>query len=180
MPEELHVPTLREWGAVQSIKNHLKSGSYGALSAVRFSVSRPCGRPISLFETANALVDAGSFLADSAVVHLHVEKWESGAFILVQHANETTSEIEINLALPNSMPGVYFAKAFCSGGILTNQPLCGFINADGVLLATEKECCLLEPGSGMQPADELDIALYRAEYTHEPAAPDMGLKEFFL
>lgn len=180
MLKELHVPTLRTWSVVQSIKNHLKSGAYGELSAVRFSVSRPGSRPVSLLETANALVDAGSFLADSAVAHLHVEKWESGAFILVQHADETTSEIEINLDLPDSMPGVYFAKAFCSGGILTNQPLCGFVNAAGVLLATEKECSLLEPGSGMKPVDEFDVALYRAEYTHEPAAPDMGLKEFFL
>lgn len=175
----VNIPTLRRWAAVEGIREQLLSGAYGELCAVRFAFSLPKIKHVSLLGVANALVDAGGFLAESAVDCLHVESWEIGAFILVQYVNGITAEIEINLALPDSMPGIYFVKTFCTEGLLTNQPITGYFNSSGTLFATDEKCALNEPGGDMKFHDDLEVALYRAEYYREPAAPDMGLKEYF-
>ena len=65
---------------------------------------------------------------------------DEATVILAEFENEVTAEIELNLGLPASMPGIYFVTAFCSEGITTNQPLTGYFNPSGVLLADQGSC----------------------------------------
>ncbi len=134
------VPSLREWGAVKTLKIAAESGNYGLLCAIRISFSKHGTQEDDLFALAAALLDAASFTADSKVKKLNVNRWDAGAFILAEFENEITAEIELNLGLPPSMPGIYFVTGYCSNGIVTNQPLTGYFNSGGVLQADETSC----------------------------------------
>ena len=133
-------PSLREWGALNSVKKSAASGAHGTLSALRISFSKHGTAEDDLFSLATALLDAALFAAESEVKKLYVNKWDAGAFILAEFENEVTAEIELNLGLPPSMQGIYFVTGYCSNGIITNQPLAGYFNTGGVLQADENSC----------------------------------------
>lgn len=134
------IPSLREWGAVKCVKNSAASGNHGTLSALRISFSKHGTAGDDLFSLSVALLDAALFVAESDIKKLFVNRWDTGAFILAEFENEVTAEIELNLGLPASMPGMYFVTGYCSNGILTNQPVAGYFNPGGVLLADENSC----------------------------------------
>ena len=134
------IPSLREWGALNSVKKSAASGAHGTLSALRISFSKHGTAEDDLFSLATALLDAALFAAESDVKKLYVNKWDAGAFILAEFENEVTAEIELNLGLPPSMQGIYFVTGYCSNGIITNQPLAGYFNTGGVLQADENSC----------------------------------------
>ena len=134
------IPSLREWGALNSVKKSAASGAHGTLSALRISFSKHGTAEDDLFFLATALLDAALFAAESDVKKLYVNKWDAGAFILAEFENEVTAEIELNLGLPPSMQGIYFVTGYCSNGIITNQPLAGYFNTGGVLQADENSC----------------------------------------
>ena len=134
------IPSLREWGAVKCVKNSAESGAHGTLSALRISFSKHGADGDDLFSLSAALLDAALFVAGSDIKKLFVNKWDAGAFILAEFENEVTAEIELNLGLPSSMPGIYFVTGYCSNGIVTNQPVAGYFNPGGVLQADENSC----------------------------------------
>ena len=140
MVENKQIPSLRQWGAIQAVKKAVDAQKSGYLCALRISFSKPGTNEDDLFELSAALLDAASFAADKNVIKLNVNRWDTGAFILAEFGNEVTAEIELNLGLPKSMPGIYFVTAFCSAGIITNQPIAGYFNPGGVLQADDNSC----------------------------------------
>lgn len=134
------IPSLRQWGAIQVVRNFAAEETLGQLCALRISFSKTKSATDNLFGLSAALLDAAAFAADSNIRKLNVNRWDDGAFILAEFENEVTAEIELNLGLPASMPGIYFVTAFCSEGITTNQPLTGYFNPSGVLLADQGSC----------------------------------------
>ena len=175
------VSSLRQWGAIQTVKKGAQSGDSGYLCAIRISFSKHGSQNDNLPDLSASLLDAAVFAADSSVKKINVTRWDSGAFILAEFQNEVTAEIEINLGLPKSMPGIYFVTAFCSEGIITNQPLTGYFNPGGVLQADENSCKTLLVDRDICE-DEIEQAKCRAASDGIPPVSheiiDL-LKEFF-
>lgn len=175
------VPSLRRWGAVEAVRRQVAANTSGRLSAIRISFSRPGGPGNDPFATAAALVDAAGFIAGAPIRKHHVTRWDGGAFILLEFANEVTAEIEMNFALPASMPGIYFVRAFCSGGLITNQPIAGYFNQGGVLLADDASCRTLLVDRDVC-GDEIEQAYRRAAHDQPPPVPPAVielLQEYF-
>ncbi|MEI2999899.1 MAG: hypothetical protein V8T86_03205 [Victivallis sp.] len=60
-------------------------------------------------------------------------------FGLAGFPNGVTAEFELNERLPDTMPDTCFLKANFTHGHVTNQPIVGHFNEEGMLFATDRE-----------------------------------------
>ncbi len=175
---------LRHWGAVEKIRHLTQSGECGELSSLRFTWMRPKKQASDpenfLFRTLPWLIDAAWFVADSPLEMLHIEKVpeRNSLFALARFENGVTAEFELNECLPDSMIPIHFAKANYAGGHVSSQPLVGYFNAEGSVVADDESCrqvCV--ENIDLPTADnEADLALIRfraaAERGEVPAGPE--------
>ena len=54
--------------------------------------------------------------------------------------DRVVAEFEANECLPDTLPDIAFVKANFSAGHITNQPLVGYFNEEGLLYADDSSC----------------------------------------
>lgn len=130
-----------QWGVFRGIANH--AHECGKMCSLRFTWRRPRKSASSeLVFTENSFLcflHLAEKLAQAPLKTLHaVRSAEANIlFALAEFENQITAEFEMNEALPDTMPDVFFIKANFSGGHLTNQPLGGHFNEEGCVFADQ-------------------------------------------
>ena len=130
----------------------------GELRSVRMVWNRPkssaTGREEMWFDTLADMVHGAKMMANAKPEALSVETAPRAniVFALLRFVNGVVAELEINEELPASMPDICTVKANFSGGHYTNQPLAGYFNEDGLIVADDGHCeQLIIEGNGFAP-----------------------------
>lgn len=137
----------RYFPIIRKARNYKLNGKCGTLCSMRFSASRPAKNALPekefLYSHLLSILDAAQFVAESSYVSLTISRLEgkNNLFALAMFENGVSVEIELNEMLPDSMPDIAFFWANFDGGCVTNQPLIGYLNYEGLLQAD---------GNGMQ------------------------------
>ena len=134
----------RNAAIIDGIKSFLKRNAAGELCSLRFTASRPkkeaaANEESFLFDRLLPILDAACFITDSLPEELYINRADNSnsLFALASFPGEIVVEIELNECLPNSVPAIAFCKANYTHGHKSNQPLVGFFNEDGLLLADD-------------------------------------------
>ena len=146
---------------LERIQQVIAENCCGELCSLRFTWSRPkrfaTGEREFLYDTFAAMLDGAQQLAGAEFRSLYVEKVPgmNNLFALVRFGNEVVAECELNECLPETMPDICFVKANFSNGHVTNQPLVGYFNEEGMVFATDEilefpvaELAALPPANG--------------------------------
>ena len=134
---------------VMEIKNAVADGRCGELRSLRLTWMRPrknaCAYADFKGDLLSAAKDAVEYMAASPVevCVLREINGENNLFGLMRLGNGIVSELELNEQLPDSMPDIFFVKANFSCGHLTNQPLTGYFNTEGMIQADAGSCTTL-------------------------------------
>ena len=130
-----------QWGIFRSIMN--QSRQCGELRSLRFTWSRPrksaSSEKVFIEESFLCFLHLARELAHSPLKNLQAVKSPDSniLFSLAEFENRVTAEFDMNEALPDSMPDVFFLKANCTNGHITNQPLGGHFNEMGSVFADQ-------------------------------------------
>ena len=130
-----------EWGIFRSVKNHARY--CGELRSLRFTWQRPgkSASPEKIFveESFLCFLHLAEELAKAPLKTLHAVKSPEAniLFALAEFENRVTAEFDMNEALPDAMPDVFFLKANFTDGHVTNQPLGGHFNEAGSVFAAQ-------------------------------------------
>lgn len=145
---------------VEEIRNAVASGRCGRLCSLRFTWMRPAGKSCSHVDFAGDLLesakDAAEFITASGVVSVILRQVpeENNLFGLIKLHNGVAAELEMNETVPDSLPDTFFVKANFSCGHLTNQPLTGFFNTEGMIVAdAEKISILIAENPALPPVN---------------------------
>ncbi len=117
----------------------------GELCSLRFTWNRPKSRASSeeafLFDTFAAMLDGAEVLASAECSSLVLEKvpQRNVLFGFAGFPNGVVAEFELNECLPDTMPDTCFLKANFTHGHLTNQPIVGHFNEEGMIFATDEK-----------------------------------------
>ncbi|MBQ7395658.1 MAG: hypothetical protein IJW08_03875 [Lentisphaeria bacterium] len=131
----------RYFPIMKRARNYKLNGKCGNLCSLRFAASRPAKKALPekefLYDHLLSILDAAQYIAESNYVSLHINKAENKniLFALAMFENEVSVEIELNEALPDTMPDIAFLWANFDAGCVTNQPLIGYLNYEGLLQA---------------------------------------------
>ncbi len=134
---------------LQYIQEQQFHNTCGELCSLRFTWQRPkkfaSGEEVFLYKTFAAALDGAQVLAGSPLNRLKIEKVPEMniLFALAYFENGIGAEFELNECLPDTMPDICFLKANFSHGHITNQPIVGHFNEEGMVLATDKKLELL-------------------------------------
>jgi hypothetical protein len=137
---------------LQKIQQALRDNTCGELCSLRFTWQRPkksaSGEETFLYETFASALDGAQTLAVSALARLEIEKVPGMniLFALAYFENGIGAEFELNECLPDSMLDTCFLKANFTHGHITNQPIVGHFNEEGMVLASDEkmECLIVE------------------------------------
>lgn len=134
----------RKHPVVGWIRNVIRDNTCGELCSLRFTWQRPkkfaSGENVFLYETFAAALDGAGFVAEAPLKQLVIEKVPGMniLFGMAYFTNGIATEFELNECLPDTMPDVCFLKANFSHGHLTNQPIVGHFNEEGMVVATDE------------------------------------------
>ena len=129
------------WSVFRSIGNHARF--CGDLCSVRFTWERPrksaSTEKVFIEESFLRFLHLAQELAHAPLKKLHAVKAPDAniLYALAEFGNQVAAEFEMNEALPDSMPDVFFIKANFTGGQVTNQPLGGHFDEAGAIFADE-------------------------------------------
>lgn len=176
----MFIPYWRASPIVRRIKQAIHDNSCGELRSLRFTWQRPRRKASSsvdfLQQVLAAAIDAAELLGDSRARALAVQQvsGRNNLFALLQLENGITAEYELNETLPETYPDVCFVKANFSHGHVTNQPLVGHFNEEGMVLADDRalQCCLIAETSRCPPVDGV-IAQMQLDYELKPVSIDV-------
>jgi len=135
----------RNHPVLQAVMEHRKTGTCGRLCSLRFTWQRPKKKGTDeqtfLYETFAAALDGAGYAAESKFARLEIEKVKGRniLFACCSFLNGITAEFELNEALPDTMPDTCFLKANFTHGHITNQPVVGFFNEEGMVLASDEK-----------------------------------------
>lgn len=135
----------RNHPVLERIALAIREGSCGELCSLRFTWLRPkrfaTGEETFLYETFAAALDGACVLAESRLTRLEAEKvpGENILFALAGFENGVAAEFELNECLPGTMPDTCFLKANFTRGHVTNQPIVGHFNEEGMVLASDEK-----------------------------------------
>lgn len=170
----MYTPYWRANPILKKIQDAIRDNTCGELSSLRFTWQRPkkhaSDENTFVYESLAAALDGAQVLADSSLARLEIEKVPKMniIFALVYFTNGIGAEFELNESLPDTMPDICFLKANFSHGHITNQPIVGHFNEEGMILATDgkldfliAENCNLPPAHG--PIEQMKL-----RYQQEP------------
>ncbi|WP_288513754.1 hypothetical protein [uncultured Victivallis sp.] len=135
----------RRHPVLERIRQAQAENTCGGLCSLRFTWSRPKRSASSetefLYDTFAAMLDGAELLAQAECSRLVLEKVPGMnlLFGLAGFPNGVTAEFELNECLPDTMPDTCFLKANFTHGHVTNQPIVGHFNEEGMLFATDRE-----------------------------------------
>lgn len=145
---------------LERIQSAIKENSCGQLRSLRFTWLRPARAAVSeaefLYDVLAAIIDGAQVLADAPFAGLHITRvaGQNNLFALLGFTNGVVAEIEMNECLPDTMSDMCTLRANFTHGHVSNHPLVGHCNEEGMLLAT---------------ADHLDANLIAESHLLEPA-----------
>ncbi len=133
----------RNHPVLERIRQVMAENTCGELCSLRFTWGRPkrsaTGEDEFLYRTFAAMLDGAQWAAGAELHALHMEKVpdRNNLFALARFANDIVAEFELNECLPDTMPDICFLKANFTNGHVTNQPLVGYFNEEGMVFATD-------------------------------------------
>jgi len=155
---------------LERIQAAIAAQSCGHLRSLRFTWSRPKKLASSesefLFNCLAAAIDGAQQLANSEFQSLFLDKTAdlNLLFALLQFENRVVAEFELNECLPNSMPDICTIKANFTHGHVTNQPLVGHFNEEGMILASDQQLQYLIAENAELPAAAGTIELMQLRF----------------
>ncbi len=165
---------------LQKVQEALRNNTCGELCSLRFTWQRPkkfaTSEDVFVYETFAAALDGARVLADAPLKRLEVEKVEGMNifFALAYFENEIAAEFELNECLPDTMPDTCFLKANFTHGHVTNQPIVGHFNEEGMVLAMDDKLELPIAEAFGYPAVNGPIEQMKLRYRLAPVEADCG------
>ena len=147
---------------LERVQSAIKDNSCGLLRSLRFTWQRPARAAGSehefLYDVLAAIVDGAQVLAEAPFAGLHITRvaGRNNLYALLGFTNGVVAEIEMNECLPDTLPDTCTLRANFTHGHVSNHPLVGHCNEEGMLLATAEhleanliaESHLLAPARG--------------------------------
>ena len=133
----------RYFPIVRKSRNFNLNGKCGRLCSMRFasyrSKAHASEEKVFFYDNLLSILDAAQFINESKYVSLNIVRSEkiNSLFALAMFENEVGVEVELNEALPETMPDMAFLKANFDAGCVTNMPILGYLNQEGLLKADE-------------------------------------------
>lgn len=132
----------RQFPIAVKLRNAVDNQRSGFLCSFRMTSSRPRRNAAGSDEEFRCerflpMVDAAAFIAGNLPEELFINRVRGGnsLFALLRFPGNVVAEIELNETLPDTMPDIAFIKGYFQSGCVTNQPLVGFLNEEGILCA---------------------------------------------
>jgi len=134
---------LRAWGIVEKIKSFQKANLGGELTSFRVIWNLPKTRAHSkqafIQHILPDFLDLAGFISERKIVRIQLEKSAGNAvFGIVVMEDNIVCELDINETGPKSLAPVRFVHAYFQKGVVSNMPLFGHANTEGMLYADDK------------------------------------------
>ena len=148
----------RHFPISEKCRNVKNQGSAGKLCSLRYTSMRSKKNAVSeeefLYSHFLSVLDAAQDVTASEYTRLHTEKVEGMniLFAVAEFANGMAAEFELNECLPDTMPDICFVKGNYSDGHVTNQPIVGYFNEEGLICADDESLHTLIAENGTSPA----------------------------
>lgn len=129
---------------LERVQQTIQDDICGQLRSLRFTWQRPAksaaSEEVFVYDLLAAVIDGAQVLADAPFADLHVNKvpGKNNLFAMLSFQNGVVAEIEMNECLPNTMSDICTLRANFTHGHISNHPLVGHLNEEGMLLATEE------------------------------------------
>ncbi len=173
--------TMRHWAFAESVRKFGCDNSAGLLSSFRIFLNLPRQRAWSQEEFKTQILpqlcDLAEFLSDRPALQLQLNHVEgiNHAFGLITLQDNIVAEFECHDQLPDTLEPMRFIHAYYQNGAISNLPLAGFLNMEGILVATEQklERQVIE-NNDFDSFDEVDNWYFRTIWSlrnHRPEAP---------
>lgn len=135
---------LRAWGIVEKIKSFMKANLGGELTSFRIIWNLPKSRSHTEREFVQRVLpdflDLSRFISERKIVRIQLEKCAPNAvFGLVVLEDNVVCELDIHEAGPKSLDPVRFVHAYFQKGVVSNMPVFGLENTEGMLYADDKK-----------------------------------------
>lgn len=136
------VLAMRHWAFAESVRKFGQENSGGDLVNFRifFNMPRSRGWSEEEFKTRilPQLCDLTEFLAARPARQVQINRVEgmNHAFAMITLEDNIVAEIECHDQLPDTLDPMRFIHAYYKHGAISNLPLAGFLNMEGLLLAT--------------------------------------------
>ena len=150
----------RHFPISEKCRNVKNQGFSGKLCSLRYTSMRSKKNAVSeeefLYTHFLSVLDAAQDATGSEYTRLHTEKVEGMniLFAVAEFENGMAAEFELNECLPDTMPDICFVKGNYSDGHVTNQPLVGYFNEEGLICADDESLQTLIAENGTSPAAE--------------------------
>lgn len=145
----------RQFPIAVKLRNAVKNERSGFLSSFRMTSSRPAKNAAAseeefLCERFLPMVDAAASITGTLPEEIFINRNadRNSLFSLIRFPDDIVAEIELNECLPDTMPDIAFIKGYFQTGCVTNQPLIGFINEEGILCADAEKMEMLVTENG--------------------------------
>ena len=148
----------RHFPISEKCRNIKNNGNAGRLCSLRYTSMRPQKNAVSseefLYSHFLSVLDAAQDVTNSEYTLLHTEKVEGMniLFAVAEFENGMAAEFELNECLPNSMDDICFVKGNYSDGHVTNQPVVGYFNEEGLICADDGQLQTFIAENGAYPA----------------------------
>lgn len=133
---------LRAWGIVEKVKQYTAANIPGDMTSMRIFWELPkayANARTSFAERLPEFIDLASYIAGVPAVSVQMQRaGKNGVFGLITLTGNIVAELTVNDMLPNSLAPVRFLHAYFTSGVVSNMPLYGFENDEGVLIADDK------------------------------------------
>lgn len=133
---------LRAWGIVEKIKNFSRANLGGELTSFRIIWNLPKSRSHTAKEfirhSLPDFLDLARFISGKKVVRVQLERSAGNAvFGLVVLEDNVVCELDVSETGPKSLAPVRFVHAYFQKGVVSNLPLFGHTNTEGLLVADD-------------------------------------------
>ena len=150
----------RHFPISEKCRNVKNQGFSGKLCSLRYTSMRSKKNAVSeeefLYTHFLSVLDAAQDATGSEYTRLHTEKVEGMniLFAVAEFENGMAAEFELNECLPDTMQDICFVKGNYSDGHVTNQPVVGYFNEEGLICADDEAMQTLIAENGTSPAAE--------------------------
>jgi hypothetical protein len=150
----------RHFPISEKCRNVKNQGFSGKLCSLRYTSMRCKKNALCeeefIYSHFLSLLDAAQDVTNSEYTRLHTEKVDGMniIFAVAEFENGMAAEFELNEELPDTMQDICFVKGNYSDGHVTNQPVVGYFNEEGLICADENGMSTLIAENGASPAAE--------------------------
>ena len=160
----------RHFPISEKCRNVKNQGLSGKLCSLRYTSMRCKKNAVSeeefLYSHFLSVLDAAQDVTGSEYTRLHTEKVDGMniLFAVAEFENGMAAEFELNEALPDTMSDICFVKGNYSDGHVTNQPVVGYFNEEGLICADDTSMQTLIAENGTYPAADGPFAWMKLRF----------------